>query len=441
MKNNILLIGYNFKPELTGIGKYSGEMIHWLAEKGYQCTVITTYPYYPYWKVQKPYHKNRFWFKTEIEDFASGGRIKILRCPVYIPSKPTAGRRMLLDFTFLLSAFILTMFLFFTRKFGYVLTVAPSFQLGLLGILFKKFQNAKFLYHIQDMQIEAARDLNLIRSKTIINGLFKIENFILRHADCVSTVSKGMRKKIKEKFNDDVYLLANWADIDFFTPLKNKTQLKLEFGFKRTDKIILYSGAIGEKQGLELILNAAKEFEDVENLKFVICGSGPYKGKLIDIKNELGLKNLIFFPLQPMSEFNKFLNIADVHLVVQKSQAGDLVMPSKLTSIWAVGGLALVTANEDTELHRIMKKHEIGLVIKPDDQNALNEGIKNAVGFDWRDIANNARAYAVRKLSIDAILNSYEEFVLKSSIEEPIADLIGQLDSGMGIDNRVKVNA
>ncbi|HAI44922.1 MAG TPA: hypothetical protein DCM40_46020, partial [Maribacter sp.] len=39
----LLFIGYNFSPELTGIGKYSGEMMHWLAKKGHDCTVLTSY--------------------------------------------------------------------------------------------------------------------------------------------------------------------------------------------------------------------------------------------------------------------------------------------------------------------------------------------------------------------------------------------------------------
>ena len=49
MQKRILLIGYNFSPEPTGIGKYSGEMIQWLGNQGYDCTVLTAYPYYPYW--------------------------------------------------------------------------------------------------------------------------------------------------------------------------------------------------------------------------------------------------------------------------------------------------------------------------------------------------------------------------------------------------------
>src|SRR5690554_4739717 len=373
MKKSILLIGYNFNPEPTGIGKYNGEMLSWLGEKGYDCSVITTYPYYPYWKVQEPYYKNRFWYKTEEQKLSSGSNIRVHRCPVYVPTNPTGLKRILLDLSFLISAMIKILQLIPGNKYDYVITVVPSFQFGLLGILYRTFRKSKFLYHIQDLQIEAARDLKLITSKKVIQGLFKVENYILKQADYISTISEGMAEKVRKKSNMEIYLLANWVDIQLFKPLNEKTLLKQEFGFSPTDKVALYSGAMGEKQGLEMIIYAAEALRYEPHLKFLLCGSGPYSKKLISLTNELGLSNVEFLPLQPISNFNRILNMADLHLVIQKSQASDLVMPSKLTTILAVGGLALVTANKDSELYNLINIHDIGIVVDADNQHALTE--------------------------------------------------------------------
>src|SRR5690606_27986787 len=310
MKKRILLIGYNFNPEPTGIGKYNGEMISWLGAKGYNCTVITTYPYYPFWKVQEPYFKNRFWYTTENQELPSGGNIKIHRCPIYVPSQPTGTKRVLLDISFLFSATFQLMRLMFSKRFDYVITVVPSFQIGLLGIFYKMFRKSKFLYHIQDMQIEAAGALNLIKSKKILGILFKIENYIFKNADYISTISEGMASKIRKKSHKEIYLLANWVNLKLFKPLEGKYFLKQEFGFDASDKVILYSGAMGEKQGLEMIINAAKALKDINNIKFLICGSGPYSRKLISLTNELNLDNVRFLPLQPLNEFNRILNMA-----------------------------------------------------------------------------------------------------------------------------------
>ncbi|GGF17709.1 WcaI family glycosyltransferase [Hymenobacter cavernae] len=411
MKKRILLIGYNFYPEPTGIGKYSGEMIQWLAEKGYDCTVITTYPYYPYWKVQEPYHKNRFGYTTERKGFSSGGSITLYRCPMYVPAKPSGVKRILLDLSFLLSAFFKLLQLLPAKKFDFVVTVVPSFQFGILGILYKKFKNAKLFYHIQDMQIEAARDLQMIKSEKVINALLSFEKYIFDKADYVSSISEGMVARIQEKAKKDIFLLPNWADVNLFYPITDKASVKCDFGFAPTDKIVLYSGAIGEKQGLEAILYAAKEFQNQQEVKFIICGSGPYKEKLQNLASELGLQNVIFFPLQPHEKFNQFLNLADIHLVIQKATASDLVMPSKLTTILSVGGLALITANPGSGLHTLVQKYNMGLLVEAENQQALNEGLRRALAADTTEQRKNARAYAERYLAIDKIMESFEELV------------------------------
>lgn len=409
MKKRILLVGGNFYPETTGIGKYNGEMIDWLARQGHECTVITTFPYYPHWKVQKPYDRRWFWYKTEEREMvtAGGTKIKIYRCPHYVPNNPSGLKRMMLDFSFSMSSLVKLLQLIPGRKFDMVITVVPPFHLGLLAVLYKRLRRAKFFYHIQDLQIEAARDLKMITSQRMIKSLFGVEKFILDRADTVSSISDGMIKKIREKVKKEVTFFPNWVDISMFHPLGNKEQLKQEFGFAATDKIVLYSGAIGEKQGLEAIIETAKKMRGAEEVKFLICGSGPYKEKLQSLTQQLQLNNVVFFPLQPYDKFNAFLNMADVHLVIQKAQASDLVMPSKLTTILAVGGLAVVTANSDSSLHELVEKHQIGLVVEAENNLALENGIRKAIQNNNEAIYKNARYYAENYLSIDKVLTTY----------------------------------
>lgn len=409
MKKRILLIGYNFHPELTGIGKYSGEMIRWLSNDGYDCTVITAYPYYPYWKIQEPYVRHQFWYQTEKEQCSSSGKTTIHRCPMYVPANPSGMKRILLDISFLVTAACKLLQLILGKRFDIVCVVAPSFQLGLLGVLYKKIRKAQLLYHIQDMQIEAARDLRLIKSEKLINFLFKVEKYIFDKSDNISSISLSMVRKVRDKAKKDVLLLPNWTDTNLFYPIRNRTALKEEFGFNALDKVILYSGAIGEKQGLDTILQSARTYREQPELKFVICGSGPYKQKLQNLADGLDLRNVIFFPLQPFDKFNRFLNMADVHLVIQKSTASDLVMPSKLTTILAVGGLALITADEDSSLYSLVKEYNMGLLVKSESQQALDDGISKAIVENNQILIQNAHAYAKAFLSIDRIMKKFKE--------------------------------
>lgn len=242
--------------------------------------------------------------------------------------------------------------------------------------------------------------------------LLKIEQYIFKHVDQISTISLAMAYKINQKSNKDIYLFANWVNVDFFCPLEDKAELKREYGFKPEDRLVLYSGAIGEKQGLEQILYTAKKLSHQDNIQFIICGSGPYVNHLIAQKEELALTNVRFMPLQPLHTFNKMLNLADFHLVIQKSNASDLMLPSKLTTIWAVGGVPIITAAKGSELYNTIYKFKTGIIIDPDDANALYEGILKAVSEDNRTISENARTYAENHLSIESIMTDFEIKVL-----------------------------
>jgi colanic acid biosynthesis glycosyl transferase WcaI len=406
LSKRILLIGGNFSPEPTGIGKYNGEMIQWLAQNGYECTVITTQPYYPQWKVEEPY-TNKGYVKEFIE--TTGKSITVYRCPQYVPANPSGKKRLLQEFSFTCSSFIRLLGVLGKKKFDYVLTVVPPFQLGLHAFLYKKLRGAKFLYHVQDLQIEAARDLQMIKSKSLIKGLFGLERFVLQQADVVSSISKGMIKRIEAKTGKEVVFLPNWVDMNFFYPLSNRDELKIKAGFAADDILVLYSGAIGEKQGLEMILESAARLKDIKAVQFLVCGSGPYKEKLIEQANHRELHNVRFVPLQPFEQFNAFLNMADVHLVIQKKGASDLVMPSKLTTILAVGGVALGTAEKGSSLYEVVNENNMGVLVGPEDEEAFSNALLKIIGDDLSVIRNNARRYAEEHLAIDKVLGKYTE--------------------------------
>ncbi|HEY6976177.1 MAG TPA: WcaI family glycosyltransferase [Chitinophagaceae bacterium] len=405
----ILIIGGNYYPEPTGIGKYNGEMVDILANLGYHCTVITSYPYYPYWKVQEPYTRYSKWYKRELKWSPSNpaNPIEIYRCPQFVPNNPTGKSRMILDLSFFCFAFLKVSELLFRKKYDSVITVAPSFQIGLLGIFYKKIRGAKFLYHIQDLQIDAARDLQMIKSKFLIKTLLRVEKYILKNADTVSSISAGMIKKIGDKYKREIIFFPNWVDVKSFYPVEEKAKLKEEFNLCSSDKVVLYSGAIGEKQGLESILYAAQSFRDVTNLKFVICGSGPYKDKLKKLVSEEQLNNVFFLPIQPSEKLNSLLNMADIHLVLQKENAGDLVMPSKLTTILSVGGLVIVSATPGTNLYQLVSSNGMGIIVNPGNQNSLPNAIENVLKNNYENVKRNARKYAEEFLSIDYVFQKY----------------------------------
>lgn len=392
-------MGINFSPELTGIGKYTGEMVEWLAENDYKCTVVTSFPYYPYWKTAAPY-TNR-WFKKEV---MHNGNATVYRCPMYVPAKPTGAKRILHEASFCFNAFFVVLMSLFKPRHDYIFCMAPPFHLGFLALFYRFFKGGKMVYHIHDMQIEAARDLEIIKTKSIFNFLFSLEHYILQHSDFVSTVALGMKKKIVLKTTKDVMYFPNWANIENFWQIHDTAQLKPAWGFAKTDKVVLYSGSLGEKQGLEALITIAYTLRHESDIKFLICGTGPHKDKLIKMAEDRSLSNFFFMPLQELDVFNRFLNMADVHLVIQKQSACDLMMPSKLVNILAVGGLALVTANPGTNLYEIIDEHKMGVLVPAEDETALAHAILACCKNNFTELKDNARRYAEKYLKRQDIL-------------------------------------
>jgi len=405
---HILLIAHNFSPELVGMGKYNGEMINWLLDNGFNCTVITTFPYYPFWKVQPPYRN--LWYKKEvIKNVNQQTSLTIYRCPSYIPKVPTGRQRTIQDMSFWATKFFTaTRLIIANKKFDLIITIAPPFHLAYLGLLIRRVTGGKLLYHIQDLQIEAARDLKLFSNKTLLANLFKAERNILQKADFVSSISLGMIKKIYAKIERPVTLFPNWADTDFFYPISARHLLKLKWGYNPDDIIYLYSGAIGVKQGLECLIAAAEQLKNEKHIKFIICSSGPYKELLVEQVKEKALDSVSFLPLQSKETFNEFLNMADLHLIIQKAGAADLVMPSKLATVLAVGGASIVTALKNTSLYEMVNEFDFGYLVEPGNHDLLSEQIlKIKLNDGLEKKRENARSYALKYLNINKVMTDF----------------------------------
>ncbi len=384
-------------------------MMQWLSKKGHDCTVVTTYPYYPYWKVQAPY-KNGLYQKELIAQEGCDNNLTVYRCPLYVPKKLTGIRRMIHDFSFLLTMFFAVLkLIIFDKGFDYIITVAPPFHLGFLALFYRLIRGGKVIYHIQDLQIEAAQESNMLKGEKLFKLLYSAERVMLRNSDIVSSISQGMIKRVQAKVDKPVTFFPNWTETTQFFPLDNKAALKQQWGYDKDHFICLYSGSIGEKQGLENIIYSAETFKNYPVIQFVICGTGPYKAKLQELVLAKKLTNVNFMPLQDKDSFNSFLNMADLHLVIQKAFIGDLVMPSKLQTILAVGGVSLVTAAKNTSLFDLVHNYNVGFTTPPDDYTKLAESIAQISLQDTTRKQQNARRYALKYLNIDNVMKRFVE--------------------------------
>ncbi|SNT43360.1 colanic acid biosynthesis glycosyl transferase WcaI [Granulicella rosea] len=408
----ILIYGLNYSPELTGIGKYSGEMGEWLIERGHEVRVVTAPPYYPAWKVWDDYLPNRY--RTE----KGANNSVVYRCPIYVPAVPTGMRRMAHLLSFMLSS-LPVLGKLATWEPDIVITVEPTFFCAPIALLFAAFGKSASWLHIQDFEVDAAFDLGLLPAEGFLHWLaLELEDFFTHTFSRVSSISRKMveRAVIKGVDPANAVLFPNWVDTDFIHPLTGPNSFRREL--RLDDKIVLlYSGNLGNKQGLEILDPLCQSFKDNDRVHFLICGDGALRPHLEELAGRQ--TNITLLPLQPLDRLNELLNAADIHLLPQRAGAADLVMPSKLTGMLSSGRPVVATAVPDTQVAYIIagdKGHApAGLIVNPDDAVAFQGAIQKLIDDpELRATLGAAgRAFAVDQLGKTAILLRFEQSLLE----------------------------
>lgn len=416
----IVIQSINFHPELTGIGKYTGEMASWFFSKGHQVRVITTPPYYPKWKISPGYRKylwsKEIWFG-----------VKVWRCPIWVPIKPNGITRLLHLASFALSSFPIMLWQILWRP-NIILTIEPPLFTAPVALVAARISGAKAILHIQDFEVDAAFDLGLLKGACLKKMILAIEKFLLRRFDLACTISGRMvdRAFSKGLSAEDIFLLPNWVDarIDFTSQSKQGgSSVEPEFSYREflsipSDAIIaLYSGNMGAKQGLEILGQVAMRFQQAaesnSSIHFVFCGDGVGRENLI--KQCKGLNFVHFLELQPVERLPQFLAMADIHLLPQRADVADLVMPSKLIGMMNSSRPVLACAKIGTELADVVQ--HCGLVVSPEDPDSFYKAllILIADGDLRRKLGAVGRSYTEKNLNKDDILCGFESRLEKMS--------------------------
>ncbi|GGA57359.1 glycosyltransferase WbuB [Edaphobacter acidisoli] len=405
----ILIYGLNYAPELTGIGKYTGEMAAWLAARGHEVRVVAAPPYYPAWSVREDYRARPYRVERE------PGAPTVFRAPLYVPAKPTGVKRVAHLASFLLASLPAMLRQLFWKP-EVVFTVEPTFFCAPLALAAATATGAASWLHVQDFEVDAAFDLGLLPAKGFTHDLaLGLERAFTLGFSRVSSISAKMIERAASKGvpGDRIRLFPNWVDVDAVFPQDPSigNVFLRELGLEGKI-VLLYSGNMGAKQGLELLAPLARSLEPDPRVHFVFCGDGAFRPQLEGLV--AGRPNVTLLPLQPFERLNDLLNAADIHLLPQRAGAADLVMPSKLTGMLSSGRPVIATADAGTQVAHVVEgsgpDEACGLVVPAEDSAALHAAVALLVenAALRQRLGANARAYAVEHLGRDQVLEAFE---------------------------------
>jgi len=395
----LAIIGLNYAPEQIGIGAFTGGMARGLASRGLIVDAIVGKPYYPQWRTWDGYRSGG-WGRSEEDG------VTVIRCPHYVPERPSGLKRIAHLASFALSALppAISLAVSRQRRPGVVICIAPALLSVPTAWLTARLSGARLWIHVQDFEVEAAFATGLVDSTGLLARVARtIENGVLRLADVVSTISPQMCARLRDKgiAPERVREVRNWANAPAPDP-SGGAAYREDWSLKGR-KIALYSGNIANKQGIEIVVEAARLLAHRPDLHFVICGEGPNRERLRALAE--GLDNISFHDLQPAERMGELLSLAYLHLLPQIAGAADLVLPSKLANMLFSGRPVVATAEPGTGLHAEVKG--CGLTTPPGDAPAFAAAIADLVDHpeEAERLGRHARTRGLERWAQDAVLD------------------------------------
>jgi len=318
----ILILTTNFWPEPTGISIYTTDLARTLPLDGYQVTVLTGLAHYPWWKVPE-----------EFENIGEGKSTvdgnTVVRVRHFIPAKMNALNRVFYEISLCFNL-MKVMKIFSEQKFVAVIAFIPAVAAGFVGKKIAQNLGIPFGVVVQDLSGVGARQSGLKGGHLFYAAARRVERKVIVAASTVVTVSPVMTKIISE-FGVEPSGITHITNYSARTiELKDRLQSRLTFGWNEEVFIVVHSGNMGAKQGLENVIEASKMLRRDSKIKIYLVGHGNQEANLRKLCE--GLKNISVMSAVADDQYSALLSAADLLLVNERSTQMEMSLPSKLTS-------------------------------------------------------------------------------------------------------------
>lgn len=418
----VIIWGINYAPEPTGISVYTTELADHLQSRGMTVEVLTGFPHYPLWKKQ-PDDRRRLYRCDHI------GTVPVHRCWLYVPRRLSALRRIVHEASFAFTSMLRALAL---RRGDVYVVVSPPLGLGLVAWLVTRLKRSVYLFHVQDLQPDSAAGLGMVRKGLFLQLMYACERFAYRHAAAVSGISPGMIRAFAAKGVPParVFLLPNWLRM----PLDRGLGAKKSGWFRQTNGIppdallAVYSGNLGRKQGLDVLLDAAEILSAEPSasgsrpVRIIIAGDGAGKSAIVERLQKRPVANLQLLPLLPDAEYQGMLLDADLALIPQLPGTGRVCFPSKLLSVLAAGLPVISAADENSDLAEAVQNGGFGVNVPAADAPALAEALRAAASRPELLSAWAARTRWVARFAPELMLAKFEHALLSLKADAARAD-------------------
>ena len=364
----LLILTQYFPPEVGAPQNRLFELAVRLQKLGVDITVLTAMPNYPQMDIYEGYKD-----KTYVYEVIEG--LKVHRSSIYVSKSKSIINRLRNYFSFVISSARVGKAKL--ENFDFLLCESPPLFLGYSAMRLAKQKKAKIIFNVSDLWPESAEKLGVVNNKFLLKLAYNLEEKLYKRSCLVTGQTQGICHNINERFPAvKTYWLPNGVDLGYYNPSKIEPGIWREKNnFAKEDVVLLYAGIIGIAQGLEVILNSAKNFINTPNIKFVFIGSGPEKDKLLQLKAEQNLTNVFFLDAISKKEMPSVLRSVNAAIIpLRKLDLFLGAIPSKIFENLAMEVPVLLGVNGEAR-QLFIDKGNAGLYFEPENSEALTAAI------------------------------------------------------------------
>ncbi|GAA0691802.1 hypothetical protein GCM10009104_18450 [Marinobacterium maritimum] len=285
----------------------------------------------------------------EVEGRGKG--VQIRACKSYTTSVSGLIKRMVEAVFFMLWTFLS---LVRAKPANVYVSTNPPVVVPFIVAVYCRLFGARYVYHLQDIHPEA---VNIV---VPLNGLvFKllkaIDNYTLRHAAVIITLSDDMKAHIQQRSDtkSPILLLDNPSFDIVPVPIDQRT------------KDVVFCGNAGRLQRIPLLMTAIRDYlQQGGKLNFTFAGGGvhaPDVKALADAYDQVGYLGII-----PAADAAELVNQHRWALLPIDDEVTKYAFPSKSSGYALSGSGVLAVCGEDTSVARWVEQHNVGVVCVAD---------------------------------------------------------------------------
>jgi colanic acid biosynthesis glycosyl transferase WcaI len=271
------------------------------------------------------------------------------------------------------------------RRADVIIAPSPPLTMGVAAWLLGAWHRAPFIYNVQELYPDIAINLGAVRNRTAIHVLFALERFVYKRAARITLIADRMRRRLIEKGvrAERTAVIPNFVDVDVLH------QVPAPNGFTREVDIdgrfvVCYAGNLGPAQGLDTLLDAARELADEPAIVVVLVGGGTLWEHLATRIREERLTNVRLVAHQPFSRVPEIYGASDLSVVSQAASTGSDAVPSKVYRIMACGGAVLAATDAQSDLAQLITAAQCGFIVPQESPRTIAETIRHA--YRHRDL-------------------------------------------------------